>query len=238
VQITGINDLGQMVGWYQDTGNALHGLVVSNGIYNIFEEPLAGVGRTVAAGINNKGLLVGTFYADRSYDGYIKYGNNLTVLQAPNADNYTSALGINDSGAVVGYYVSNNVDYGFEYVNGVYTTLTFPSANSGTVATGISNDGTIVGYYYDAQNNSHGFVEKNGVYTALDLSAVANGMVSDVQASGISNTDYIVGYFTDRTGVHGFVASPVPLPGAGALFGFAALALSGVSRGRRSVGGR
>ena len=50
-------------------------------------------------------------------------------------------------------------------------------------------------------------------FTTLDVP----GFFTD--AFGINNVGQVVGFFSDSSGVHGFVASPVPLPAAVWLLG-------------------
>ncbi len=63
----GINDAGQIVGYYVDsTGNGQHGFLLSGGIYTTLDDPLATSG-TYAFGINAAGQIVGA-YLDASGD--------------------------------------------------------------------------------------------------------------------------------------------------------------------------
>ena len=61
---TGINNLGQIVGYYLDSNNFQHGYLYSNGTYLTLDDPLGSHG-TVATGINDSGQIVG-FYLDGS----------------------------------------------------------------------------------------------------------------------------------------------------------------------------
>ena len=61
---TGINNLGQIVGYYLDSNNFQHGYLYSNGTYVTLDDPLGSHG-TVATGINDSGQIVG-FYLDGS----------------------------------------------------------------------------------------------------------------------------------------------------------------------------
>jgi probable HAF family extracellular repeat protein len=61
---TGINNLGQIVGYYLDSNNVQHGYLYSNGTYITLDDPL-GSHATVATGINDSGQIVG-FYLDGS----------------------------------------------------------------------------------------------------------------------------------------------------------------------------
>ena len=58
-----INDLGQIVGYYDDASGH-HGFLYSGGIYTTIDDPLA-TGGTVATSINDLGQIVG-YYDDAS----------------------------------------------------------------------------------------------------------------------------------------------------------------------------
>jgi probable HAF family extracellular repeat protein len=61
----GINDAGQIVGWYSDA-TGTHGFLLSGGIYTTLNDPLALNGaNTQAYGINDLGQIVGTYTKTR-----------------------------------------------------------------------------------------------------------------------------------------------------------------------------
>src|SRR5579871_3892286 len=57
----GINDLGQIVGYYVDNNNIRHGFLDSGGVFTTIDDGL-GAGGTVAQGINDAGQIVGYYY--------------------------------------------------------------------------------------------------------------------------------------------------------------------------------
>ena len=61
---TGINDAGQIVGFYEDSSGAQHGFLYSGGTYTPLNAP-SGTKGTQAVGINDSGQIVGA-YADSS----------------------------------------------------------------------------------------------------------------------------------------------------------------------------
>lgn len=110
----GINDLGQITGFYTTDINgdfttvAAHGFVLSGSITTTLDVPGAlngtyGAG-TQATGINLFGQVVG-FYVDTAgiTHGFVWNCGTYTLLSAPNAVN-TTTFGINALGQVVGYY--------------------------------------------------------------------------------------------------------------------------------------
>lgn len=61
--LSGINDSGQIVGYYTDS-NGNHGFVDNGGIFTIIADPLGG--DTTPLGINNSGQIVGQFMSSSS----------------------------------------------------------------------------------------------------------------------------------------------------------------------------
>ena len=63
----GINDAGQIVGYYSDSGNLVHGFLRDqHGNITEFEDPNAGTEAnqgTYAFGISDSGIIVGYYYA-------------------------------------------------------------------------------------------------------------------------------------------------------------------------------
>jgi probable HAF family extracellular repeat protein len=188
----GINDAGQIVG-----DSVSHSFLLSGGIYTTIDVP--GALSTKADGINNAGQIVG----GSSLGGFLLSGGMYTTIDFPGAP--TSPSGINDSGQIVGFYVDfRDRDHGFLLSGGVYTTIDFGPRE--TVADGINNAGQIVGYYYLSGN--HGFLLSGGVYTTIDFPGATG---TDI--TGINNAGQIVGAYSDGSGTHGFLATPVPEPG-------------------------
>jgi probable HAF family extracellular repeat protein len=57
---TGVNDMDQIVGSYQDASGNTHGFLLSNGTYTTIDDPDATID-TIAHGINDAGHIVGEF---------------------------------------------------------------------------------------------------------------------------------------------------------------------------------
>src|SRR5206468_2399501 len=106
----GINNLGQIVGSYQDASNNNHGFLYSNA----------------------SGQIVGHYTAAGSFHGFFYNPNTglYTTLDDPMATAGTQAFGINDLGQIVGTYGtfakdpfsggSNVVTHSFLYSDGVF----------------------------------------------------------------------------------------------------------------------
>jgi len=115
-----------------------------------------------------------------------------------------------------------------------FNTFDDPAALPGTTyAYGINDTGQIVGWYYDGSGNGgdHGFLLSGGTYTTLDYPGAispSHGTPATF-AYGINDLGQIVGttwqggtsfLFSDgtyTTSFAGFVSSPIPGMGTGAL---------------------
>jgi probable HAF family extracellular repeat protein len=151
---SGINNAGQVVGFYQDrTFGAINSFVYSGGTYttnlihNLHYDP--------AFGINNVGQVVG----QALNEGYrFDLGGGSTLFfYAPDAEE-TTPHGIDDSGQIVGVWNRpDGIHHAFLLSDSVFTTFDVPGASM-TEAYGISNAGDIVGTYVDANGVQHGFL--------------------------------------------------------------------------------
>ena len=116
---TGINNNGQIVGYYFDVTGTRFGYVDTSGTFTMIGDPLAAVGTfgsgTVANGINDAGDVVGSYFdASGGQHGFVDTDGVYTTIDVPGAI-ATTAAGINGSGVIVGtWYGSNNLGHGFE----------------------------------------------------------------------------------------------------------------------------
>jgi probable HAF family extracellular repeat protein len=69
-QALGLNNKGQVVGFYTDSAGANHGFVYQNGKFSSVDDP-KGVGQTTVNGINDKGQLVGFFGSGDISTGFV-----------------------------------------------------------------------------------------------------------------------------------------------------------------------
>ncbi len=155
----GINDTGQIVGYYQDSSFHLHGFLYSGGAYTTVDDPL-GTNVTLANGINDTGQIVG-YYADSSAvtHGFVYNDGKYTTIDDPLGTEGNGANGINATGQIAGYYFDSSFHlHGFLYSGGTYTTIDDSLAGPpGTQAYGINVKGQIVGDYGDS-SGVHGFL--------------------------------------------------------------------------------
>jgi uncharacterized membrane protein len=101
---TGINDAGQIVGYYQDA-TGTHGFVDVGGTFTTIDHPLSpAFAHTVPYGINNPGQIVGVYDSSNGFHGFLDTGGVFTNIDNPSAYQ-THPFGINGIGQIVGYYL-------------------------------------------------------------------------------------------------------------------------------------
>src|SRR5262249_26783718 len=91
----GIIDLGQIVGYFQDSSPWQHGFLYTGGSYTTLSNPSANPPWTFTTGINIAGQIVGSNGGLNGQEGFLYSGGNYTALKDPNAVVWTSANGIN-----------------------------------------------------------------------------------------------------------------------------------------------
>ncbi len=155
-----------------------------------------------AAGINDKGAIVGEFIDSSSKShGYFLFNGRFAKFSFPGAIS-TEALDINNSAVIVGdYTTSSGAQHGFMVLNGVFHSISAPGpSGTQTRAIGINNFGTIVGAA-DSSAGQNGFVLHGSRFTTVHFPGSARSL-----ASGINDSGVIVGTYALADGVnHGFV---------------------------------
>jgi uncharacterized membrane protein len=98
----GINDEGQIVGWYVDASQNTHGFLLGEDGFRTLDAP--GAGSTFALGLNNRGQIVGRYVdaAQVQHGFLLSHGVYATVDFPGQTGN--ELYGINDRGEMVGNY--------------------------------------------------------------------------------------------------------------------------------------
>jgi probable HAF family extracellular repeat protein len=80
----GINNPGQVVGWYfvNNIGIPEHSFLYSHGVYTNIDDPLAVYG-TFATGVNNKGQIVGYYIDNTGNHGFLFSRDTYTTIDDP-----------------------------------------------------------------------------------------------------------------------------------------------------------
>jgi len=199
--VTGINDAGQIVGYYQDSPE-VHGFLYEGGIFTLIDVP--GASATRPWDISNAGQIVGN--ASGSNHGFLYDGSNFSTIVFPGAVS-TSVRGINNSGHIVGSYTLNELDpsgnffinHGFLYNGFTFSTIDFPGAVS-TSVNGINNSGHLGGTYtfgdLDSSSTfsiSHGFFYDGFNFDTFDFP----GFENNTSGNDINDAGQIVGDSSD-----------------------------------------
>jgi hypothetical protein len=219
-----VNNNGAVAGYYHDgiISAATHGFIFANGAFTTIDEPDAQQGGTVVLGINDSGVVVGTYFTTLGGNhGFMYDGTTFTTIDVSFPTTFGSiATGINNAGAVTGQYFDGTGTHGYVYQGGVFTTVDDPLGAGQTFPYAIGNDGTVAGYYQDS-SGTHGFTDVGGAFTTIDNPAAD---ASGTQVFGVNAAGNVSGYYGDGTGNHGFITDggafiPLDDPDANTLFG-------------------
>ena len=111
--VTGVNDLGQVVGYYYESGSyTAQGFVDTNGTFTTIDFPST-LASTFLYGINDAGQVVGSYFDPNGlYHGFVDTNGAFAIVDAPGAGSPgvpgvvgTELVGINAAGEVIGYFV-------------------------------------------------------------------------------------------------------------------------------------
>jgi uncharacterized membrane protein len=104
----GINNVGQIVGFYDDNRGGRHGVLYDRGIFISFDFPGSLV--TAPTDINDDGQIVGVYVAnDGVLQSFLLENGKFTTINVPFPGVvFTDISGINNRGQIVGRYVESN----------------------------------------------------------------------------------------------------------------------------------
>ena len=184
----GINDKDQIVGEYVAADEGFHGFLFSNGQFTSIDQgPGTGLfAATEATGINDRGDIVGTFFAPNTFRAFSENNNVFQLFDVPGqGDSEPSAT--SNAGDIVGSFSDINLGtHGFLRSRGNFLTVDFPGSDS-SFALGINTAGKIVGEYFDADGNLHSYlatpVEDNGQDIHPAISATRHSAAKPVCGS-------------------------------------------------------
>lgn len=185
---TGINNNGEIVGYYETSAGEVYSFVLSDGDFTTISCPGEITG-TFAYGINDNGVLVGYYGEDHKNFGFV-YENGECKKLAEFKDSVVYPTGIDNKGTIVGYYFEGNINQGFELEDGKYKEITVPNSSQ-TIPWGINQAGDISGAYYDASGNEHGFLLHNGTYQTIDYP----GAPEASSARALNESEIVVGSY-------------------------------------------
>ena len=203
----GLNNKGQVVGFYEGVDEVAHGLIVQDGAMTQFDFP--GASETYIFGISEIGQLAGNI-ADAS--GTIHGFVDDAQLDFPGAT-ATYADHINSAGVSVGSYVdADGIHRGYKRdANGNFTTLGYPGTPS-----------NLEYLYVNAINDAGGIVFRAKETDDVDRSYVIlpGGEPKELRAPGSLSTvgrdvnakGQVIGYYDTPDGERrGFIAKPATM---------------------------
>jgi len=209
---TNVNDAGEIVGYYVDSGTVYHGYLKKGGKFTTIDVPFAGAVNTWAKGINNSGEIVGTWEDAITDHGFVLSGGTYTSFDYPGAvDMFVYC--VNNNGVIVGAYTdASGVSHGFSLSAGTFASYD-PPGSTYTAGGGINDSGDIVGFYCltsecaEGSNTPQGFLLSGGTYTTIAIPGATG-----TWANAINNNGAIVGSYADGVGgaygSNGFLATP------------------------------
>jgi uncharacterized membrane protein len=196
----GINNVGQIVGRYDDTGGVTQGFVRSaEGRFRTIAPP--GATFTVASDINDSGEIVGRFLdqAGLNHAFILKRGRYFR-LDFPGAVE-TLGRGVDERGDVSGNYVTTaGLERGFVFDQEGFHDIFFPGTDSTDVWDQVPGL-EMVGDWSDVEGDVRGYTLRDSKFTIVDF---PGSTLTTIR--GINHRDMLVGEFFDSMGGdHGFV---------------------------------
>lgn len=202
--IYGLNNAGLAVGFYQDTDEVSHGVIVRHGELEEFDFP--GAAETEIFGVSESGLLIGDIFdSDGVIRGFV--GNEL--FDVPGAMT-TYADDMNADGILVGSYVdADGVYHGYaRQADGNFITFDFPGmlSNLEYLFVNAINDAGIIVFRAKALDSAERTYIRHPDGTMKELKFP--GSVTTV-GRDIDKDGQVVGYYDAIDGRrYGFIAKP------------------------------
>jgi hypothetical protein len=160
----GINDAGQIVGSYTESGGRQRGYIRNGTTFTTIDYPSAQTTRVT--GINNAGDMVGCYDSGALCNsGFLLSGGTFTPIAYPGSTT-TVPLGINDDDDIVGFANSVNA---FLLRDGTFSPIEHPSPQEFTTfVNAISNEPAVVGAFNRSLGGPfEGFVSRAGVFSPV-----------------------------------------------------------------------
>ncbi len=229
---TGVNDAGQVVGYWSPPKSSIHAFLYSNGQMTDLGT-LFGDTESVARGINDFGQVVGDWFPPEigsAAHAFLYSNGQMTDLGAlpGNSNQGNVAYGINDSGQVVG----NSGRHAFLYSNGQMADLGTLPGDVRSVAYGINTSGQVIGLSESSNGHEHAFLYSNG--QMADLGTLPK--YTDSIARGINDSGQVVGD-SERPGIrHAFLYSNGQMTDLGVLYSDTESLAFGINNSGQVVG--
>lgn len=200
--VGGINDAGSVVGtfyYYDSSGNSKGtlGFLYQNDAVTLLGSPIPNQKASIAAAINNSGLIVGTaVFPAGSHAATYSGGQWQDLGTIGPAGSGSSAASVNNQGWIAGTFVypDNSRNGCFLYKDGKMADLNLPNASPpGPNVANINDQGQIVATAPGSNNfGVAGYIYDNGQWVEIDTLLDPNERWSIVRVYGISNSGAIV----------------------------------------------
>ena len=194
---TGINDAGEVIGYYYDGDAYYHGFTLEHGVYTAVNFPDTAF-QTNLVGINDCGAMIGNIFYNAGFtvlEAFILENGKFTILNYPGSES-TVAGGINGRGEIAGTYdVTGNT--GFLYANGEFRT----PASLPPYPSGLNDAGDVAGYYCPGNPTCYGsgtdtgFVYSQQTHTLTPIAFPGAPGEFGTFAAGINNSGEIAGFY-------------------------------------------
>jgi hypothetical protein len=215
-QVTGLNNVGNTVGFWANSQGANFGFYTTGRHFHKVDFPTshnASPQVDQLLGINNQGVAVGFFTNSAMVNRGYKYNihtHRFALVDYQNGHGPSLvAAAINNKGWIAGFYqTKGGVTDAFLLARHHLTKLAVPGATM-TQAFGVNDEGKVVGAYTVGSGSnakSYGFTWKagHGFRTVNDPNGIGSTVIN-----GVNDHGELVGFYTDTAGnVDGFLARP------------------------------
>jgi probable HAF family extracellular repeat protein len=221
---SGINNRGDIVGWYLGTDGRDHGFLLSADQFTTIDPPDSI--RARAFGINDRGDVVGVYRTvDLADHGFLLSGGTFSTIDGPSAEE-TFAFSINDRGEIVGGFEGEDGEHAFLLTDAGLEMIEVPVEGAETpAANGINAPGHIVGRYLTPPSRSHGFLMTkqadkgegdDKAFTSIDFPGATFTTAVGVNDRREIVGSYLIGTPSTRHGFlfYGGTYTSVDVPGA------------------------
>ena len=206
-----INDRGDISGWYVDEVGR-HGYVLRDGVVNTIDYP--GASFTQVNGVTDTDAVIGHFIgSDGHFHGFVLQDGAFRQIDFPGA-NDTFPFYMNAGGDIAGEWTpfSGVAGHGFILTkDGQWTSFDAPGApDNSTFAIGINDRGLVLGEFFQSSGLPRVFVVRSSQLQSLEAFSFIDFPWQASFPETINNSGAFVGFYSDATGTHGFVATPAP----------------------------
>jgi hypothetical protein len=181
---------GDIVGYFGDGGIAVHGFLLSSGVYSQLDCP--GAAQTVVHGMNDVGQIVGGTDNDLGLFVYDVQSQTYTTYPYGNGE-YTNVTGaaINNGGVIVGYAQKFGTGQyvGLELRNSIFRRVGIPGAYS-TQLMSINSSGAIIAVATNESNVMRSYLDHNGTFTPISVPSEPSANAFAINDSNVFTGDY------------------------------------------------